>query len=134
VTTPDVEADEQPDSPRDAFLQGIFDLEKTFGLPLTNNEPRMQDGRQLHDVGDFTAAVETLVNETLLVEKTQALSALTDTVAKVQTLADAHRADASTNGPGAPAGFVAVSDLDALVGTRAPARSLHDDDLSASRS
>ena len=35
------------------FWDAIWDLDEQYGLPLTNNEPRIKDGRQLHEIAEF---------------------------------------------------------------------------------
>lgn len=65
---------------RERIAALAFDLAERYDLPLTNNEPRVQDGQQLHHIADFAADIERAVEQEVMAA-----------VAKERAYQDAHR-------------------------------------------
>lgn len=59
------ENDAVPAALHDALIEWVFDACEKYDLPLTNNEPRIQDGVQLHHIGDFTGDLLAVVRRAL---------------------------------------------------------------------
>lgn len=52
----------------EVFWERIFDLDVDYALPLTNNEPRYQNGRQIYHIADFGSDVLAMFAKVLNVQ------------------------------------------------------------------